>query len=86
MTIAYEHLNRNHGNCFENSKVSDPDKVLGIPSAVDSTTAQFAILKAEPGAHVGFSMYACQMSHTSKGGLWRVLSGWRKSDSFEIQR
>ena len=34
----------------------------------------------------GFNIYACQMSHTYKGGLRRVPSGWRKVSGFEAQR
>ena len=83
---TYEHVNRACGECLENPKGLDSNEILRIPSAVDSETLQFTTWNEGPVTYVGFNIYACQMNHTSKGGLWRVPSDWRSTDSFETQR
>ena len=49
VTMTYEHVNRAYSECLESPKVFDSNKVLGIPSVTDGTTAQFTIGKMEPG-------------------------------------
>ena len=69
VTAAYEHVKGIYSGCLENPEVSDSKNIFGIPSVMDNI-----ILSLRPGtqdlvAHDGFNIYACQMSHTSKGGL-----------------
>lgn len=67
--MAYEHSDWRYGECPENPKVLHSTKVLRIPSVVNNTDSQLTVENTEPLTYDGFSMYACQMSHTSMGGL-----------------
>ena len=67
---AYEHVKGIYGEGLENSEAFDSEEILRIPS-VGRTALLFS--SGSETQHLatydGFSMYACQMSHTSKGGL-----------------
>jgi hypothetical protein len=67
---AYEHVSdRTYGDCLESPKVFDSEKILCIPSAMDDMTPKFAVGAWNLVTYVGFNIYVCHMSHTSKGGL-----------------
>ena len=69
MSTAYEHVNGVYGGCLENQETLYSEEILRIPSAINGTATQFRIWARNLITYLGFSIYACQMSHTSKGGL-----------------
>jgi len=66
---AYEHVDRTYCGRPENRKAFDSNEILRIPSVMNGTIPQLRSWPGNPATYVGFNMYACQMSHTSKGGL-----------------
>lgn len=69
-TTAYKYGEGIHGKRPESPEFFDTEEIFRIPSTMDNGRYQFTIKGRSLITYDGFNMYACQMSHTSKGGLW----------------